>query len=380
MSSLAIIGSGFTGLWIGLVAAQQGISVVVYEKGKLCEGVSRNSLGVIHGGMRYLGTGNLMRFRDSVRARQLWTERLPEAVKPMQFSLSLSGRGTRNSVVAGVGLWLNDILTKREIGRMSGKVTWPVSGVQRGVEESDRNAVWWDGYLQDPGAAAQQLAVMIASFRGSIRENCAVESIETASGEVRAVRVRNSDGVVERRETDFVVDASGPAVGQAFVAGGCADPVADIGWVNAINIEIDQKLCDRGMGFEGNDYFAASRTAGKRQYFAVPIASGTRLGTSYVDCDESNGEQGIAQLIEEFSSVWPDAVIDAACISKVQSGCLPAHPGHDRSPLRRLLGETMVRRVEGVSNALCVVSNKLTTAPVTAQKVVQQCISRSERS
>ena len=54
-----VIGGGITGAGIALDAASRGLSVALVEKHDLAFGTSRWSSKLVHGGLRYLATGNV---------------------------------------------------------------------------------------------------------------------------------------------------------------------------------------------------------------------------------------------------------------------------------------------------------------------------------
>ncbi|MCB0925842.1 MAG: FAD-dependent oxidoreductase, partial [Mycobacterium sp.] len=56
---LVVIGAGITGAGIAVDAASRGLSVVLVDKHDLAFGTSRWSSKLVHGGLRYLATGNV---------------------------------------------------------------------------------------------------------------------------------------------------------------------------------------------------------------------------------------------------------------------------------------------------------------------------------
>ena len=56
---VVVIGGGITGAGIALDAATRGLSVLLVEKHDLAFGTSRWSSKLVHGGLRYLATGNV---------------------------------------------------------------------------------------------------------------------------------------------------------------------------------------------------------------------------------------------------------------------------------------------------------------------------------
>ena len=62
-----VIGGGVTGAGVALDAAARGLSVVLVERHDLAFGTSRWSSKLVHGGLRYLATGNVGIAHESAR-------------------------------------------------------------------------------------------------------------------------------------------------------------------------------------------------------------------------------------------------------------------------------------------------------------------------
>ncbi|PND51005.1 FAD-dependent oxidoreductase, partial [Rhodococcus sp. ENV425] len=60
-----VVGGGVTGAGAALDAASRGLSVVLVERHDLAFGTSRWSSKLVHGGLRYLATGNIGIARES---------------------------------------------------------------------------------------------------------------------------------------------------------------------------------------------------------------------------------------------------------------------------------------------------------------------------
>jgi glycerol-3-phosphate dehydrogenase len=81
---VVVIGGGITGVGIALDAATRGLSVALVEKHDLAFGTSRWSSKLVHGGLRYLATGNVGIARRSAAERGiLMTRNAPHLVKAM---------------------------------------------------------------------------------------------------------------------------------------------------------------------------------------------------------------------------------------------------------------------------------------------------------
>ena len=68
---LLVIGGGVTGTGVALDAASRGLSVVLAEAHDLAFGTSRWSSKLVHGGLRYLASGDIAVARESSRERHL---------------------------------------------------------------------------------------------------------------------------------------------------------------------------------------------------------------------------------------------------------------------------------------------------------------------
>ena len=81
---ILVIGGGITGAGIALDAATRGLTVALVEKHDLAFGTSRWSSKLVHGGLRYLATGNVGIARRSAAERGILMSRnAPHLVKAM---------------------------------------------------------------------------------------------------------------------------------------------------------------------------------------------------------------------------------------------------------------------------------------------------------
>jgi len=109
---IVVIGGGITGTGIALDAATRGLSVVLVEKHDLAFGTSRWSSKLVHGGLRYLATGNVgIARRSAIERGILMTRNAPHLVKampqlvPLLPSMNSASRAlVRFGFVAGDGL------------------------------------------------------------------------------------------------------------------------------------------------------------------------------------------------------------------------------------------------------------------------------------
>jgi glycerol-3-phosphate dehydrogenase len=102
---IVVIGGGITGAGVALDAASRGLRVALVEKHDLAFGTSRWSSKLVHGGLRYLASGNVgIARRSSIERGILMTRNAPHLVHAMPQLVPLlpsMGRGSRALVRAG---------------------------------------------------------------------------------------------------------------------------------------------------------------------------------------------------------------------------------------------------------------------------------------
>ena len=86
---LVIIGAGIQGAGVAQAAAAAGCRVLVVERTAIASATSSQSSKLIHGGLRYLETGQLRLVREALRERALLLQLAPELVKLVPFYLPI---------------------------------------------------------------------------------------------------------------------------------------------------------------------------------------------------------------------------------------------------------------------------------------------------
>ena len=86
---LVIVGGGIHGAGVAQAAAARGHRVLLQEKTALGAGTSSRSSKLIHGGLRYLETGQLKLVYECLRERRILTRIAPELVRLEDFYLPM---------------------------------------------------------------------------------------------------------------------------------------------------------------------------------------------------------------------------------------------------------------------------------------------------
>jgi len=196
-----VVGGGVTGCGIALDAASRGLSVALVEKDDLAFGTSRWSSKLVHGGLRYLASGDVGLAWESARERRtLMTTTAPHLVRPLPMVLPLGDDvDVKDGLLVDAGQRVADVL--RRAARTSGRVLPPprrlgVVETQRLVPAVRRQGLRggllnWDGQLEDDArlvvALARTAAALGASVLTRVRYDAAGRLVDEVTGESLAV-------------------------------------------------------------------------------------------------------------------------------------------------------------------------------------------------
>lgn len=107
---LIVIGAGIHGAGVAQAAVARGYSVLVLEKTAPAAGTSSRSSKLIHGGLRYLESGQLGLVRECLRERTLLLRLAPELVKRVPFFVPVYPGAKRGPTMLRIGLSLYAML------------------------------------------------------------------------------------------------------------------------------------------------------------------------------------------------------------------------------------------------------------------------------
>ncbi|MFB7893213.1 glycerol-3-phosphate dehydrogenase/oxidase [Microbacterium sp. NPDC056044] len=175
---LLVIGGGITGAGIALDAAARGLRTVLVERHDLAHGTSRFSSKLVHGGLRYLASGQLGIAHESASERHLLlTRTAPHLTRALAQVVPLHEPGhVARGAYIGLGYELGDGL-RRVVGTPGGLLRAPgaigrdttlalapavrAQGLRGGVRG-------WDGQLIDDARLVVAVARTAAGYGASI--------------------------------------------------------------------------------------------------------------------------------------------------------------------------------------------------------------------
>ncbi|MHB8449347.1 MAG: glycerol-3-phosphate dehydrogenase/oxidase [Mycobacteriales bacterium] len=189
-----VVGGGATGAGVALDAASRGLSVALVEQHDLAFGTSRWSSKLIHGGLRYLATGDVGLAYESARERAVLMKRTaPHLVRPLPMVVPLTPDvDRRGAFLADTAHRLADLL-----GWAAGSSPRLLPGSRRLGEAETRRLLpalrrdrvrggllHWDGQVEDDARLVIALARTAAGHGARILTHCRVSALDGAGAEV----------------------------------------------------------------------------------------------------------------------------------------------------------------------------------------------------
>jgi len=276
---LAVVGGGSTGLGIALDAAMRGLKVVLLESHDFAKGTSSRSTKLVHGGVRYLGQGNVSLVREALHERRTLLHSAPHIAQPLAFVVPAYRWWEKPFY--GVGLKLYDQLAgdaglgKTEVlGRQNTLALIPAARTQ-GLRGGVR---YWDGQFDDA-----RLAIAIArtaAQHGALLVNyCRAEALLYEGG--RIVGLLGTDtrsGTSYRVRSPCVINATGVWVDALREKDAQQDPTAAfkplVAPSQGVHLVVDRSF------LEGDTALMVPKTSDGRVLFAVPWLGKVILGTT----------------------------------------------------------------------------------------------------
>lgn len=215
-----VIGGGITGTGVALDAASRGLSVALVEKHDLAFGTSRWSSKLVHGGLRYLATGNVgIARRSAVERGILMTRNAPHLVRAMpQLVPLLPSMGHAERALVRAGFLAGDGLRKlagtlpstlpRSRRISASRAVEMVPAVRR--DGLDGALLAYDGKLIDDARLVVAVARTAAQCGARILTHVAASNVTGDSAQLTDQRSGESFGVSARA----VINATGVWAGQ----------------------------------------------------------------------------------------------------------------------------------------------------------------------
>ncbi|HEX5858693.1 MAG TPA: glycerol-3-phosphate dehydrogenase/oxidase [Microbacterium sp.] len=372
-----VIGGGITGAGLALDAASRGLRTVLVERHDLAFGTSRWSSKLVHGGLRYLASGQLGIAHESAAERHiLMTRTAPHLTRPVAQVMPLYAPGhVSRGAYFGLGYGLGDGL-RRFVGTPDAVLRAPGP---IGAEETRRLAPsirqealrggmrGWDGQLIDDARLVVAVARTAAGFGASVLTRVEASQV---TGDGATLRDTTTGETLHVR--------AGAVLGAAGVWAGQLDPDVRVRPSRGTHLVIDGER----LGWSDVSLTVPVPGSTSRFVFTVPALHGrTYIGLTDVPADGPlpdvpvATDAEIAMLLGTMNTVLAEPLTRADVVATF-AGLRPLLAGprgaeDDTSDLSRRHAI-----IESSTGVLSVVGGKLTTYRRMAEDGVDAAIAR----
>jgi glycerol-3-phosphate dehydrogenase len=319
-----VIGGGITGAAVARDAAARGLSVAIVERDDWASGTSWRSSKLVHGGLRYLKSGNLRLVFESLSERARLLRLAPHLVRATDFLFPGYRRRGFSPLELELGLILYDLLALGRSPRWHRRLSREqVVFHERLLESADLSggALYSDARTDDSRLTFEN--VLDAASLGAIAvTRVEVEGLKKdEAGTLRGVRARDREGgrslTVRAR---VVVNAGGPW-------GDSVRRLEEPGLAAVLRLSRGSHLTVPASRLPVREAIAFPMDDG-RLLFAVPFDHVTLLGTTDQDHrgspdDVSATPQEVTYLLDAAERTFPSARITAGDVVSTFAGLRP---------------------------------------------------------
>ena len=225
---VVIIGGGINGCGLFRDLCLQGVDVLLVEKGDFCSGASAAPSRLIHGGIKYLETGEFRLVKQSAVERNLLIRNAPHYVKPLETVLPINswfggiipsilrffGRpakmNDRGAIITEIGLCLYDLFGRQYRG-MPRHQFWLRRQALAAMPDLSPGIVAAGSYYEGRVTHAERLGLEV--LLDGLQDNpgsCALNHTTILAHRSGMLILRDTVSGAERRvSADIVVNAAG---------------------------------------------------------------------------------------------------------------------------------------------------------------------------
>jgi glycerol-3-phosphate dehydrogenase len=368
---LLVIGGGINGAAVARDAAGRGLKVMLAEKGDYACATSSASSKLIHGGLRYLEHFELRLVRESLIERAQLLNNAPHLVAPIRFLLPIYGWQKRQALKLRAGLAIYDVMSFGDGLPASGRLDDDDIVQLPRLRQDDLTSVlqYYDCKTDD---ARLTLAVLLdARARGAdiLNRRGVMAIAPLADG--YAIEL-NERGTKRRVEARFVVNASGPWIGDIDRLTPAAPPPRALKLVRGSHIVIKMPQSPQADAYTLQD-------EEERVIFVIPWLGGRFLIIGTTDVPHQ-GDPGDAQcsaeekayLLDAYNRYFanPGGPITEADSVYSWSGVRALQDDTEDKPSRISRSPALASTANGAGGFITLYGGKLTTHRALAEQVM----------
>lgn len=340
-----ILGAGINGAGLFRDLCEQGLRCVLLDKDDFGSGTSAAPSRLIHGGIKYLETGEFRLVAQSTLERNLLLRNAPHLVTPLPTLIpifswlkgipaairTLFGATTaprsRGAVLIKIGLWLYDLYGARH-RVMPRHAIWSRAKALREIPPLTPRIVAAGTYYDAKVACPERLVLeLVLDGLAASRESRAFNHVELLGAGSR-VRFRTCEGEEHALRPRIVVNAAGPWIDRVNATLGLTTKL--IGGTKGSHILLDhpgliRALKGRMIYFEADD----GRICLVYDYLGRALVGSTDIRDDDPDTVRCEEEE-IAYFLDSLRSLLPGIAVNRDQIVYTYSGIRPL-PASDAS-------------------------------------------------
>ncbi|MBN8281533.1 MAG: glycerol-3-phosphate dehydrogenase, partial [Gammaproteobacteria bacterium] len=373
---LIVVGGGINGAGIARDAALRGLRTCLIEQGDLCNGTTRWSSRLIHGGLRYLEFGELGLVHESLQERENLLRNAPHLVRPLPLLIPVYEDARRGMNTVDFGLYVYDVLSigrsvpgHRRLSRDEALAEMP--GIR--AEGLTGAVVYFDAQVTHVERLVVENALSAAAAGASIETWTAVDKVLLEKNHVTGVEVRNvRTGARSTRHATAVVNAAGPWVDRILAAAGRPLP-RFLGPTKGTHIVVRPF-----PGITHTACYAEARSDG-RPFFIIPWNGLVLIGTTDTRTDEDPARlrptaAEVDYLLTETRNTFPACGLDRDAVLYAYCGLRPL----PRQGIRETASITRRHQIRqhgrSARGLTSVIGGKITTYRHLAEEVVDRVV------
>jgi glycerol-3-phosphate dehydrogenase len=298
-----VVGGGITGAGVALDAASRGARVALVERGDIAQGTSSRSSRLVHGGARYLATGDVAMVAEGVRERDRLRRMAAHLVLPLPFVVP--ARSSTDRVLLRAGMTVYDALAAgRGVAPHRTLDTDAVLRAAPGLADGAPHGGvrYWDCRTDDSRLTLEVARAAVA-HGAVVAPYVEVTGLLRSRGRVAAAEVRDVlDGGTRTIRARWVVSAAGV---WATEVRGLAPPGGGLEVAPARGIHL---VFDRRDLPVDAAVVVPSASGDGRRLFVVPWGRQVYVGTT----DDAHDETGAEPAVAPADAAYVLAAVNAA--------------------------------------------------------------------
>ena len=375
---LIVIGGGVNGTGIARDAALRGLRVCLLEQGDLCQGTSRWSSRLIHGGLRYLEHAEFGLVYESLHERETLLKIAPHLIMPLRLMIPIYHGARRGRTIIRAGMWLYDLLS---LGKSVPNHDM-LSATEVRTELPALNpegllgaAAYYDAQVTYAERLVVENALAAHAANARIRTYHRVDRILSGQGQVQGVRCTDLRTEAQHDLTArVVVNAAGPWVDRVL-ADTIAPPPQMLGGTKGTHIVVSPL-----PGQPKTACYLEAESDG-RPFFIIPWNDLLLIGTTDIRYDGNPGavtadSDEIDYLLRETNRVFPNAGLTRKSVHYHYVGVRPL-PRRDRKTEGAITRRHIIKHHRRLAKGLySIIGGKLTTYRNLAEEVTDRVARR----